>query len=196
MDTPLFEYHTFLHHSQTRILDDSLQNSLNTIHFYIILKRQCWTHFLLLRLNTIHFYIILKLTCRLKTMTSGLNTIHFYIILKPPRIQGDCYSVWIPYIFTSFSNPVKLQRNQLWRLNTIHFYIILKPTITGQITFFVWIPYIFTSFSNLSQTVDSGILVWIPYIFTSFSNCRSKLYGLKMFEYHTFLHHSQTPLVR
>ena len=35
-----FEYHTFLHHSQTKLQDIILNFSLSTIHFYIILK-QC-----------------------------------------------------------------------------------------------------------------------------------------------------------
>ena len=33
-----FEYHTFLHHSQTVMYPFDTWNSLNTIHFYIILK--------------------------------------------------------------------------------------------------------------------------------------------------------------
>ena len=33
-----FEYHTFLHHSQTLLLPLCAQESLSTIHFYIILK--------------------------------------------------------------------------------------------------------------------------------------------------------------
>ena len=56
----MFEYYTFLHHSQTQYVHHLWQNSLNTIRFYIILKlikghedgRMC--------LNTIRFYIILK----------------------------------------------------------------------------------------------------------------------------------------
>ena len=35
-----FEYHTFLHHSQTVVLIVGELNSLSTIHFYIILKPQ------------------------------------------------------------------------------------------------------------------------------------------------------------
>ena len=35
-----FEYHTFLHHSQTDPMTAALGKSLSTIHFYIILKPQ------------------------------------------------------------------------------------------------------------------------------------------------------------
>ena len=35
-----FEYHTFLHHSQTFALYCTTHISLSTIHFYIILKPQ------------------------------------------------------------------------------------------------------------------------------------------------------------
>ena len=36
----VFEYHTFLHHSQTLEAANETYKSLNTIHFYIILKRK------------------------------------------------------------------------------------------------------------------------------------------------------------
>ena len=36
----VFEYHTFLHHSQTKSLITVRLLSLSTIHFYIILKPQ------------------------------------------------------------------------------------------------------------------------------------------------------------
>ena len=58
----VFEYYTFLHHSQTnqgRIRSDA---SLNTIRFYIILKHRVDFHCSFNRLNTIRFYIILKHT--------------------------------------------------------------------------------------------------------------------------------------
>ena len=35
-----FEYHTFLHHSQTFADIERVMNRLSTIHFYIILKPQ------------------------------------------------------------------------------------------------------------------------------------------------------------
>ena len=56
----------------------------------------------------------------------------------------------------------------------------------------VWIPYIFTSFSNPVSILTGVKFVWIPYIFTSFSNHWTSFLALLLFEYHTFLHHSQT----
>ena len=37
-ETVQFEHHTFLHHSQTNTIRDDNEDSLSTIHFYIILK--------------------------------------------------------------------------------------------------------------------------------------------------------------
>ena len=78
-----FEYHTFLHHSQTYLCGDGGGRSLSTIHFYIILKPiSIYSH----RgggLSTIHFYIILKLEKHRVLQSRSLSTIHFYIILKP-----------------------------------------------------------------------------------------------------------------
>ena len=55
-----FEYHTFLHHSQTLSLLSTASFSLSTIHFYIILKLTYRNFINELSLSTIHFYIILK----------------------------------------------------------------------------------------------------------------------------------------
>ena len=78
-----FEYHTFLHHSQTLEAANETYKSLNTIHFYIILKREAYPRRKTISLNTIHFYIILKHYNKLESNRIRLNTIHFYIILKP-----------------------------------------------------------------------------------------------------------------
>ena len=59
----------------------------------------------------------------------------------------------------------------------------------------VWVPYIFTSFSNYAWPCNRVPSVWVPYIFTSFSNNRLFLWDPGEFEYHTFLHHSQTHAV-
>ena len=104
MDTPLFEYHTFSHHSQTLLKPVKQSESLNTIHFYIILKLLTLIRSMQIpfeyhtflhhsqtcvspdsenySLNTIHFYIILKLVQTYISLLLSLNTIHFYIILK------------------------------------------------------------------------------------------------------------------
>ena len=55
-----FEYHTFLHHSQTLRIFQSAESGLSTIHFYIILKLVPAITRLVNSLSTIHFYIILK----------------------------------------------------------------------------------------------------------------------------------------
>ena len=78
----VFEYHTFLHHSQTYMHWWKFRASLNTIHFYIILKQRIGVEKELYCLNTIHFYIILKPLSQLERISDCLNTIHFYIILK------------------------------------------------------------------------------------------------------------------
>ena len=104
MDTPLFEYHTFSHHSQTLLKQVKQSEILNTIHFYIILKLSGEHYAVATCLNTIHFYIILKLLLLIHYDSYSLNTIHFYIILKQAVSTIDLTAC----------------------LNTIHFYIILK----------------------------------------------------------------------
>ena len=103
-----------------------IRSGLSTIHFYIILKPREARGWLLYRLSTIHFYIILKLCLVWRERSTGLSTIHFYIILKLSpifcRTNGRLSTihfyiilkpmygyathriVWVPYIFTSFSN--------------------------------------------------------------------------------------------
>ena len=56
----------------------------------------------------------------------------------------------------------------------------------------VLVPYIFTSFSNTSGYCNCRICVSVPYIFTSFSNMPERIVSAEEFQYHTFLHHSQT----
>ena len=56
----MFEYHTFLHHSQTGKGRHKKDPGLSTIHFYIILKLIVSPMGAKSRLSTIHFYIILK----------------------------------------------------------------------------------------------------------------------------------------
>ena len=122
----IYQHYMFLHHSQTGpylvklqvylapiILKPTDRCSLsrlclNTMHFYIILKRHVCDvpgHHCL---NTIRFYIILKRCAITPDSCCSLNTIRFYIILKP-RLR---------------TLPSEV------RLNTIRFYIILKPSIS------------------------------------------------------------------
>ena len=59
----------------------------------------------------------------------------------------------------------------------------------------VLVPYIFTSFSNTSGYCNCRICVSVPYIFTSFSNMPERIVSAEEFQYHTFLHHSQTVVI-
>ena len=55
-----FQYHTFLHHSQTAYAIAPLYDSFSTIRFYIILKLHFYSPFFVYCFSTIRFYIILK----------------------------------------------------------------------------------------------------------------------------------------
>ena len=100
----------------------------------------------------------------------SFSTIRFYIILK----RG----VQAPRQGRSFS--------------TIRFYIILKLTPGSLADHRVSVPYVFTSFSNLHRNFLHLSRVSVPYVFTSFSNQTEGSSQPEMFQYHTFLHHSQT----
>ena len=110
-------------------------------------------------------------TCRnVLYRLKNFSTIRFYIILK--HSSGMFHS---PMCFS-----------------TIRFYIILKRVIRRLSFISVSVPYVFTSFSNTSSSPASNLIVSVPYVFTSFSNYWVPTdYAIK-FQYHTFLHHSQT----
>ena len=80
----MFEYHTFLHHSQTMrdLAIECLQFEYHTFlhHSQTRSKHERNAG----GLSTIHFYIILKRLSGRPGFLKGLSTIHFYIILKPP----------------------------------------------------------------------------------------------------------------
>ena len=105
-DIQMFEYHTFLHHSQTKTRHRQVPPGLSTIRFYIILKQPRNASDNSIRLSTIRFYIILKLSHIRDFGGCCLSTIRFYIILKLLAVKPQA----IP------------------GLSTIRFYIILKPT--------------------------------------------------------------------
>ena len=69
----IYKYHTFLHHSQTLEAANETYKSLNTIHFYIILKRIYTLPDACYGLNTIHFYIILKLASMLSIFSCSFE---------------------------------------------------------------------------------------------------------------------------
>ena len=122
-----FEYHTFLHHSQTQEMRHVVRNRFEYHTFLHHSQTITEQKLVIYRLSTIRFYIILKRTVRQLYCRQGLSTIRFYIILKRILCWEVEYIVWVPYVFTSFSNTAN---------NIIS---ILK----------VWVPYVFTSFSNL-----------------------------------------------
>ena len=131
--------------------DNANDNAVLGIGCYIILKRHKLSQWQFFRLGTIYLYIILKL--------------HTHSFIPA--------SIWIPYIFTSFSNNLSLLKTPaaVW---IPYIFTSFSNDIRGRNEpFSVWIPYIFTSFSNTCAEVKGHTLVWIPYIFTSFSNALS-----------------------
>ena len=99
-----FEYHTFLHHSQT-ILPE-YQSRFQFEYHTFLHHSQTQERYGKQQgsLSTIHFYIILKPLTFLVYNLVRLSTIHFYIILKQASVRIEYYIC----------------------LSTIHFYIILK----------------------------------------------------------------------
>ena len=78
----MFQYHTFLHHSQTNYYDNNSKLSFSTLRFYIILKQP-------------QNLTITKKVSVPYVFTSFSNST--YVL----RRLG---SVSVPYVFTSFSN--------------------------------------------------------------------------------------------
>ena len=106
--TKRFQYHTFLHHSQTEHVVDCIRTGFSTIRFYIILKLSLFLVVPYASFSTIRFYIILKPICQREQIFTSFSTIRFYIILKrPPNLRQNSL-VSVPYVFTSFSNPAAM----------------------------------------------------------------------------------------
>ena len=103
----VFEYHTFLHHSQTMQPYHLPHSGLSTIHFYIILKPVMHPATAVCSLSTIHFYIILKRRC---------------VCIVHERLFE--YHTFLHHSQTGFGKV-----NSSAGLSTIHFYIILKPIV-------------------------------------------------------------------
>ena len=102
--------------------------------------------------------------------------------------------VWILYVFTSFSN-VHLLEFVLYAVWILYVFTSFSNTNNPSIiVIYVWILYVFTSFSNRSMRCWTSKDVWILYVFTSFSNSVVVQQVTYLFEYYTFLHHSQTAL--
>ena len=123
----VFEYHTFLHHSQTAMPG----------------------HYDSVCLSTIRFYIILKPCGSSQCCNSCLSTIRFYIILKLSITH------WIGGTLFEYHTFLHHSQTALKRFHRMR-------------------PFEYHTFLHHSQTHESYL------------SHRSK------FEYHTFLHHSQT----
>ena len=147
-----FEYHTFLHHSQTEVVNWILRKWFE-YHTFLHHSQTLNKYMLMLDQFEYHTFLHHSQTCWIVGNSfSSLSTIHFYIILKHSRVFEQWYN----------------------SLSTIHFYIILKRCVNKKIAKSVWVPYIFTSFSNRRKQRYTNGAVWVPYIFTSFSNLKFK----------------------
>ena len=76
--------------------------------------------------------------------------------------------------------------------STIHFYIILKLYPLFTCCFFVSVPYVFTSFSNNCYSLKELDLFQYHTFLHHSQTVTNLVYGQALFQYHTFLHHSQT----
>ena len=103
----MFEYYTFLHHSQTGVIFLSAPISLNTIRFYIILKP---------------FWVM-------ETRKNGLNTIRLYIILKPllpPTAQSP------PFEYYTFLHHSQTIHYHSMIMLLFEYYTFLHHSQTGS----------------------------------------------------------------
>ena len=149
----LFEYHTFLHHSQTEIFTRSAR---------FLFEYHTFLHH--------------------SQTDPGCPKAHKivwvpYIFTSFSNMEVDgqpMYKVWVPYIFTSFSNAFCSHCSLLLVWVPYIFTSFSNRRQIGTLTAFVWVPYIFTSFSNYATKEIKAGEVWVPYIFTSFSNLKFK----------------------
>ena len=117
--------------------------------------------------NDVFFYITLKLN------GEDLNvcySLYVFTSISSSYFITDYLSVLVPYIFTSFSNTSGYCNCRIC----------------------VSVPHVFTSFSNMLLCAIPEPVVSVPYVFTSFSNRNIRSFRDCRFQYHTFLHHSQT----
>ena len=121
-----------------------------------------------------------------------MNTIRFYIILK----QGLTSEKQVLRLNTiRFYIILKQWRQPLTNLpclNTIRFYIILKPERRAKLDEPVWILYVFTSFSNrIWKSENAKLFEYYTFLHHSQTSTFTES-SSRRFEYYTFLHHSQT----
>ena len=123
----MFQYHTFLHHSQTNYYDNNSKLSFSTIRFYIILKQP-------------QNLTITKKVSVPYVFTSFSNT----PICKAPPLP-----VSVPYVFTSFSNSLLAITATSSVSVPYVFTSVSNSTYVLRRLGSVSVPYVFTSFSNL-----------------------------------------------
>ena len=167
---PLLEYHTFLHHSQTKPM---FTTNLNALEYHTFLHHS-QTH---------------------RDSQNGRFWLEYHTFLHHSQTRWvPILATWrLEYhTFLHHSQTSWLTTARCRSLSTIRFYIILKPTslMSGSAT--AWVPYVFTSFSNRGSKAIWRTKAWVPYVFTSFSNDFFNFFADSQLEYHTFLHHSQT----
>ena len=107
-------------------------------------------------------------------------------------LTGFIVDVFEYHTFLHHSQTKAHTHSLFYRLSTIHFYIILKQFIVPVILFRVWVPYIFTSFSNaVVCSASSSSFEYHTFLHHSQTQLL-QYWRFHLFEYHTFLHHSQT----
>ena len=109
-----------------------------------------------------------------------------------PFFITDYLSVLVPYIFTSFSNPEAQCPVKAFVLVPYIFTSFSNTSGYCNCRICVSVPHVFTSFSNMLLCAIPEPVVSVPYVFTSFSNRNIRSFRDCRFQYHTFLHHSQT----
>ena len=127
--TPEFQYHTFLHHSQTGASCVNLFRLVSVPYVFTSFSNQ--TGYYLINqhgFSTIRFYIILKRIDAVMIASGSFSTIRFYIILKPPWIASLVSQVSVPYVFTSFSNQI----HSLLEYNSFQYHTFLHHSQTSN----------------------------------------------------------------
>ena len=171
---PWFEYHTFLHHSQT---EDFVRGSLGSFEYHTFLHHSQTQAALFRSLAMFEYHTFLHHSQTMRDLAIECLQFEYHTFLHHSQT-----------IASSFEIPASL--------STIHFYIILKREASTRGTPEVWVPYIFTSFSNEKQAREERRrFEYHTFLHHSQTIVRASRVS-ERFEYHTFLHHSQTIFTR
>ena len=159
------------------------------INFTIFLKRPRTKIGYTCIFNAVFFYITLKLNGEDLYVCYGL---YVFTSISSSYFITDYLSVLVPYIFTSFSNPEAQCPVKAFVLVPYIFTSFSNTSGYCNCRICVSVPHVFTSFSNMLLCAIPEPVVSVPYVFTSFSNRNIRSFRDCRFQYHTFLHHSQT----